>query len=143
MPRRWEPAVPPTAVPASGGTPRTEWAAGLAGRTGRTWIRDELAAAGRADQRLLAIGDGAYAGKAPWQGRPDRVDLLARCAKHRARCALPAPPTPGPKGRKRKRIDGDQAPDPADWVSERTGWSHAAVMGRGRTMPLTFRVAGP
>jgi hypothetical protein len=138
VPLRWEPAFPPKAVAAAGVTPRTEWEAGLAGLT---WIRDDLDAAGRTDHRVLAIGDGAYAGKALWQGLPDRVDLLARCAKNRALFALPPVPVPGQKGR--KRVYGEQARHPADWLDVRTGWHRTAVMVRGRTIPLTYRIEGP
>ena len=59
-PLRWEPAFPPKAVPAAGVPPRAEWAAGMAGLA---WLRAALDAAGRTGQRLLAIGDGSYAGK--------------------------------------------------------------------------------
>jgi hypothetical protein len=138
VPVRWEPAFPPKAVPAAGVAPRAEWAAGLAGLT---WIRAELDAAGRTEQRLLAIGDGSYAGKDLWRGLPERTDLLARCAKNRALLALPPAPLPGQKGR--KRVYGDQAPPPADWLAERTGWSRTEVMVRGRSIPLTYRVEGP
>jgi hypothetical protein len=138
VPLRWEPACPPKAVAAKAVTPRTEWAAG---RAGLRWIRDELDAAGRTDQRLLAIGDGSYTTKALWQGLPARTDLLARCAKNRALFALPTPPAPGRRGR--RRVYGDRAPHPAAWVAERGGWRHAGVMVRGRAIPLTYRVAGP
>lgn len=138
VPLRWEPAFPPKAVAADGVEPRTEWAAGLAGLT---WIRDELDAADRTDQRLLAMGDGSYAGKDCWQGLPDRVDLLTRCAKNRALFAVPSESAPGTKGR--KRLYGAQTPSPAEWLEERTGWRQTEVVVRGRTIPLTYRVEGP
>jgi hypothetical protein len=138
VPLRWEPAFPPKAVPAEGMTPRTEWEAGLAGLQ---WVRDELDAADRTAQRLLAIGDGSDTSKALWQALPARTDLLARCAKNRALFALPTPAAPGQRGR--RRVYGDQAPHPADWVAQRSGWSHTEVMVRGRTIPLTYRVEGP
>jgi DDE superfamily endonuclease len=138
VPLCWEPAFSPKAVAAAGVAPRTEWAAGMAGVTR---IRADLDAAGRTAQRLLAIGDGSYAGKALWQGLPDRVDLVARCAKNRALFALPPARVPGQKGR--ARVYGDQAPHPADRLAERNGWRHRDVVVRGRTIPLTFRIDGP
>jgi hypothetical protein len=138
VPVRWEPAFPPKAVAAEEVEPRTEWEAGLAGLR---WMRGELDAAGRTDQRVLAIGDGSYASKDLWQGLPDRVDLLARCAKNRALFTVPRDPAPGQKGR--RRVYGEQAPSPAEWLEERTGWEATDVVVRGRTIPLTFRVEGP
>jgi hypothetical protein len=90
---------------------------------------------------VLASGDGLYAGKALWQGLPERVDLLARCAKNRALFALPPVAVPGQKGR--KRVYGEQAPHPAAWLAERSGWQQTTVAVRGRTIPLTYRGAGP
>jgi hypothetical protein len=138
VPVRWEDAFPPKAMPATDCPARTEWAAGLAGLT---WVRTELDAAERAEQRLLGIADTTYGAKGMWQDLPERVDLLVRCAKNRALFALPTPPPPGTRGR--KRIYGEQAPHPVDWLRERGGWQHTTVAVRGRTIPVTSRVAGP
>jgi hypothetical protein len=138
VPVRWEPAFPPKAVPAVDVTPRTEWAAGLAGLG---WVRTELDTAGRPGQRILGIADAAFGAKGLWQGLPAGVDLLVRCAKNRALFALPTPPPPGTRGR--KRIYGEQAPHPAAWLEDRTGWRQTEVMVRGRAIPLTYRVEGP
>jgi hypothetical protein len=138
VPLRWEPAFPPKAVPATGVTPRTEWEAGLAGVR---WVRTELDAADRAGQRLLAIADACFGAKGLWHALPDGVDLLVRCAKNRALFALPTPAPPGTRGR--KRVYGEQAPRPADWLEERTGWQRTEAMVRGRAIPLTYRVEGP
>jgi hypothetical protein len=138
VPLRWEPAFPPKAVPAAGVAPRTEWAAGVAGLG---WVRSELDTGERADQRVLGIADSTYGAKEAWRGLPDRVDLLARCAKNRALFALPPAPVPGQKGR--RRVYGAQAPHPADWLAERAGWRRTEVVVRGRTIPLTYRAEGP
>jgi hypothetical protein len=138
VPLRWDPAFPPKAVPAAGVDPRTELEAGVAQLS---WLRTALAAAGRPDQRLLAIADAGFGSKGMWQGLPDGVDLLARCAKNRALFALPTPPVPGTRGRKRRY--GAQAPHPADWLAERGGWSRATLAVRGRTIPVTYRAEGP
>jgi hypothetical protein len=138
VPVRWAPAFPPKAAAAKGVTPRTEWAAGLAEVT---WVRSELDAADRTAQPVLAIADTAFGAKGMWQGLPDGVDLLVRCAKNRALFALPPTPVPGQRGR--KRVYGEQAPHPGDWLTERTGWHRTEVMVRGRAIPLTYRVEGP
>jgi hypothetical protein len=138
VPLRWDPAFPPKAVPAKGVTPHTEWEAGLAQLT---WVRTELDAAGRAGQRVLAIADATFGAKGMWQDLPEDVDLLVRCAKNRALFALPPAPVSGQRGR--KRVYGDQAPHPGDWLEERTGWSRTEVMVRGRAIPLTYRTEGP
>jgi hypothetical protein len=138
VPLRWLPAFPPKAVPAKDVAPCTEWAAGLAFVA---WVRTELDLAGRAAQRVLALADATFGAKGMWAALPDRVDLLARCAKNRALFALPAPPAPGTRGR--KRVYGEQAPHPAAWLTERTGWSRTVVRVRGRDIPLTYRAEGP
>jgi hypothetical protein len=49
------PAFPPKAV--AGAAPQTE---GQAARTHLHWLRTQLDAAGRAEQELLALGDGSF-----------------------------------------------------------------------------------
>jgi len=137
LPLRWEPAFPPKAAP--GRTPpRKEWQAALAALT---WLRARLDAAGRAGPRLLVLGDGAFATAALWAALPPNVALLARCAKNRALCALPAPPPAARRGARRKY--GDRARTPAAWLAERGGWRRARVAVRGRAIPLRYRVEGP
>ena len=138
VPLRWDPAFPPKAVPAKEVTPRTEGETGL---TQVTWVRSELDAAGRGDQRVLAVADATFGAKGMWAGLPEGIDLLVRCAKNRALFALPPAPVPGQRGR--KRVYGEQAPHPADWLTERTGWRHTVVRVRGRDIPLTYRAEGP
>jgi hypothetical protein len=87
LPLRWVPAFPPKAVPGAA-TPHTEWEAGCAHVC---WLRRELDAAGRAEQPLLALGDGSFDVVDLWATLPARTVLLARTARNRALFALPRP----------------------------------------------------
>jgi hypothetical protein len=137
LPLRWEAAFPPKAVP--GRTPpRQEWAAALAALT---WLRAGLDAAGRAGQRLLVLGDGAFDTADLWAALPENVVLLARCAKNRALHALPDPPPGKRRGAPRKY--GERARPSAAWLAARGGWQRATVAVRGRAIPLRYRVEGP
>jgi hypothetical protein len=136
LPLRLDPAFPAKARPAAGVAPCTEWEAGL---EALRWLRAEVDAAGRAAQRLLAVSDGAYSGKEVWRDLPERVDLLARCARNRALWELPA----GSGARGRPRLYGARAPRPDSWLAVSTGWQHATLLARGRSIPLTYRVEGP
>lgn len=138
VPLRWESAFPPKAEAAGEGTVRTEWEAG---RAALTWLRTELDAAGRPDQPVLAIADSSFGTTALWQTLPVGVALLARCAKNRALFTLPPVREPGQTGR--RRVYGERAPRPDAWLAERGGWTHGAVVVRGRTIPLTYRMEGP
>lgn len=136
VPLRWLAAFSPSAVPAPGHPPEKEWAAG---RDALAWLRQGLDGAKRARQRILALGDGSYATKDLLAALPDRVDLVARCAKNRALFRLP-PPRAG-KGRPRKY--GERAKRPDAWLAERAGWRRSQAVVRGRTIPLTWRAEGP
>ena len=137
LPLRWVAAFPPKAVPSR--TPaRTEAQAACAELL---WLRRQLDAAGRADQELLAVGDGAYDTAELWTHLPPRTTLLARCAKNRALFRLPAPPSHPRRGAPRKY--GERAPTPPDFLHARAGWQHAVVPVRGRSIPLRYRVQGP
>jgi hypothetical protein len=136
VPVRCESAFPPKAVPAPGHPPRPEWAAGLAALA---WTRQQLDAHGRAAQRVLGLGDGSYSTAKLWAELPERVEVLARCAKNRALYALP---TTQP-ARGRRRVYGERAPRPDAWLGERRGWRQATLAVRGRTIPVTYRVEGP
>lgn len=136
VPLRWEPAFPEKAVRPDGLAARKEWEAGL---DGLGWLRTELDGAGRGDQRVLGIADGLYSNRYVWAQVPERVSLLARCAKNRALYALPTPST----GRGRPRKYGERARRPDDWLSERRGWRTTPVAVRGRSIPLTYRTEGP
>jgi hypothetical protein len=137
LPLRWVPAFPPKAVPART-APRTEvQAAG----TELTWLRGQLDAAGRAEQDLLAVGDGSYNAAELWTALPLRTTLLTRCAKNRALFRLPEP-APRPR-RGAPRTYGERAPVPPTWLHERTGWQRTVIPMRGRSIPLRYRVEGP
>jgi hypothetical protein len=137
LPLRWVPAFPPKAVPSR--TPaRTEAQAGAAELL---WTRRQLDAAGRADQRLLAVGDSSYDTADLWTGLPPRTAMVARCAKNRALFRLPEPPAGPRRGAPRKY--GERAPVPPEWLHQRAGWQHALVPVRGRSIPLRYRVEGP
>jgi hypothetical protein len=137
LPLRWVPAFPPKAVESR--TPaRTE--AQAAGAE-LLWTRRQLDAAGRADQLLLGVADGAYDTADLWTGLPPRTALVARCAKNRALFRLPEPPAQPRRGAPRK--SGERAPTPPDFLHQRAGWHRAIVPVRGRSIPLRYRVEGP
>lgn len=137
LPLRWVPAFPPKAV--SGRTaPRTEVQAACAELL---WLRRQMDAAGRADQPLLSVGDGAYDAAELWTGLPPRTTLVARCAKNRALFRLPEPASTPRRGAPRKY--GERAPAPPDFLHERAGWRHTTVPVRGRSIPLRYKVEGP
>lgn len=137
LPLRWVPAFPPKAV-ASRTAPRTEAQAAAAELL---WTRRQLDAAGRADQLLLGVADGAYDAADLWTDLPPRTALVARCAKNRALFRLPEPPARPRRGA--PRTYGERAPVPPHWLHERAGWQRAIVPVRGRSIPLRYRVEGP
>jgi hypothetical protein len=128
------PAFTPKAVPAHT-PPRKEWEAA---RDFIAWVRARLDAAGRAAQRLLVLGDGAYDTVELWRALPAQVSLLVRTAKNRVLRALPEP---NPRGRKRKY--GAPLPTPSAQLHGRTGWQRGALQVRGHRRELTYRVVGP
>ena len=135
LPLRWEPAFPPKAVPAAA-APRTQWQAALAEIA---WLRAQLDATGRREQRLLVLGDGDYDVAGLWAGLPAGATLMTRCARNRARYALPAPE----QRRGAPRTYGPRARRPPAWLRARAGWQRAQLPVRGRTIPVRYRVAGP
>jgi hypothetical protein len=108
IPLRFIAAFPPKAV-AAHEPARREWEAGL---TYLDWIRAELDQAGRSDQRILALADGAFDVLALWRQLPERVSLITRTARNRALYWLPQPQS----GPGRPASYGDKAPHPADWL---------------------------
>jgi hypothetical protein len=114
-----------------------EWEAGL---RALRWLRTTLDALGHPRQRVLAVADGSYGVAPMWRALPPHVTLLARCARNRALFALPTPPAPGTRGRRRKY--GERGPTPADQL-QRRHWQLIPVIVRGRTIPLRVRVSGP
>jgi hypothetical protein len=132
------PAFPAKAIPAAGHPPCTEWAAGVAQLL---WLRQALDAAGRAGQRVLALGDGQYSTTKLWAALPERVSVLARCAKNRALYALPSEWEQPRRGR--RRVYGARRPRPAAWLAVRGGWQRTTLAVRGRQIPIQYRVDGP
>jgi hypothetical protein len=133
LPVRWVPAFPPKAVPGAA-APQKEWEAA---RAQLHWLRAALDAAGRAEQPVLALGDGSFDVVEVWKGLPERTVLLARTARNRVLYALPPP------GAHRNRRYGERAQWPDAWLAERGGWQHSTVCVRGRDIPLHYRVEGP
>lgn len=135
LPLRFIPAFPEkavaTAVPAC-----KEWEAGLGYAQ---WVRQELDAAGRRDQQLLILADGAYDKGGFWQGLSERSAAMIRTAKNRCLRALPG----AYSGRGRHRKYGDPLPHPGDYLQEETGWKEQRIQVRGRQWKLTYRVEGP
>lgn len=143
LPLRFEPAFTEKAVPAEGFEPNKEWEAAL---KAMGWLRERLDGTGRSLQRLLVVADGAYCVKDLFRELPQRITLLARCAKNRALYELPDALSTGseskkPRGRPRKY--GDRAPRPSEWLRRRKGWRKAQVRVRGRSVGLRHRVEGP
>jgi hypothetical protein len=136
LPLRFVLAAPAKAV-LGAAEPATEWEAA---RAQLAWLRGELDAAGRAAQRVVALGDGNYDVVDLWTTLPERTVLLARTARNRVLYELPPPPT---KRRGRPPVYGPRALTPAQWLHVRGGWQQTTVRGRGRDMPLRYRVEGP
>jgi hypothetical protein len=136
LPLRFGPALPAKAVPALGHPPQKEWEAGL---RHLGWVRQQLDAAGRETQRVLALGDGHYSTALLWAALPARVSVLARGAKNRALSALP---TTQP-ARGRRRVYGERLPRPDAWLTVPGGWQRTELAVRGRTIPVSYRVVGP
>lgn len=104
------------------------------------WMRQQVDACQRVAQRLLVLGDGAYSTAPFLANLPDRVIVLARCARNRALFALP---TYRARGRGRQPRYGERGPTPPATLHETTDWQEVSVVVRGRTIPLTVTVTGP
>lgn len=133
VPLRWLPAFTEKSRPRAT-VPCKEWEAAVAFLV---WVKQRLAAAGRAGQRVLMVADGHYDTVCLWRHLPAGVILLARSAQNRVLWHLP-----GPHDRKNRRY-GQRAPAPADYWRERTGWQRLALTVRGRPRHLQVKVAGP
>lgn len=138
IPLQFVPAFPPKAVAAQD-PPRREWEAGL---TYLSWLRTRLDEAGRNDQMILALADGAFDVLEMWWGLPERVILVTRTARNRCLYWLPQPdPQPGPG---RPPLYGERAPHPADWLhAGLRHWPKATVLVRGRSLQMTYQCLGP
>ena len=105
-----------------------------------TWVRSQLDAAHRSAQHLLVLGDGAYSTAPLLADLPERVTVLARCARNRALFALPTYRT---TGRGRQPRYGERGPTPTQTLHQTTHWHEETVTVRGRTIPLSVTVTGP
>lgn len=135
IPLRLWPAFPATAV-AWSEPPCKEWEAGL---RALGWLRKQLDEAGRVEQWLMAVGDGAYDVKGIWRQVPERTTLCVRGAKNRALYQLPE----AQRGRGRRRKYGVRARRPDEWLKEKQGWQVRWFQIRGRPVRLRYRVEGP
>jgi hypothetical protein len=103
-------------------------------------VRAWLNAAGRAEQRLLCVGDGRGDTKALGTLELPNTVCLVRTRQDSRRCALPQD---APSGRGRRRVYGDQMWTPQDKWQQRTGWRRVPLVVRGRAVRLLVQVAGP
>ncbi len=133
MPLRWMPAFTEKSKPHTV-APCKEWEA--AERFLR-WLISQLAALGRAGQRVLMVGDGRYDNRNLWLQLPEGVILLVRTAKNRALWELPEP------GSHKNRRYGERAPTPQAVWRERKGWQAITLRVRGRDRHLQVKVRGP
>lgn len=136
IPLRFLPIFPEKAVPADA-SPCREWEGGL---HFLHWVRQELDAAGRAGQRLLALADGCFDTLGMWRGVPERTVLVARAARN---CRLYWLPQAEPNRVGRPRRYGERAPNPAGWLRQSQGWQRQVVGVRGKERTLRYRVEGP
>lgn len=133
VPLRWLPAFTEKSQPKAT-APCKEWEAAHAFLL---WVRQQLAAHGRAAQQVLMVADGHFDTLKLWQHLPEGVILLARSAKNRVLWTLPA------VSARKNRKYGERAPTPADIWRERRGWRSLQLQVRGRTRHLQVKVAGP
>jgi hypothetical protein len=143
LPLRMEPSFPEKAVKAEGFAPRKQWEAAL---EATVWLRANLDAAGRKEQRLLMLGDGDFSvaelrAQLPEEG----IVLMSGCAKNRALYELPEEGTKEGSNNKRgrRRKYGRRAKKPEEWLVERRGWRQAHLRVRGRSIRPRYRVEGP
>ena len=133
VPLRWLPAFTAKSQPQTT-TPCKEWEAAVAFLT---WLKQQLAAHGRAGQQVLMVADGHYDTLNLWKYLPVGVILLARSAKNRVLWHLP-----GPDARKNCKY-GERAPTPADTWRQRKSWQRVVLTVRDRPRHLQVKVAGP
>lgn len=136
VPLRFLPAFPEKAVPATEGSQRKEWEAGL---MGVGWVREQLDAHLRQGQALWVLADGAYDRVEFWRGLPEGTFAAVRTAKNRVLRKLPQPHP----GKGRKALYGEPAPAPQAYLQERQGWRTHDIAVRGRQLQLSYRVEGP
>jgi hypothetical protein len=103
-------------------------------------IRAWLDAAGRAEQRLLCVGDGRGDTQALGKLELPNTVCCVRTRKDSRWCDLPQG---APSGRGRRRVYSDQVWTPQDKWQQRTGWQRVPLTVRGRELHLLVRVEGP
>ena len=133
IPLRWETAFTEKSQP-NYGRIRKEWEGAV---DFLTWLRENMRAAGRPEQKILFVGDGHYDTLPLWQNLPEGVVMLARSAKNRSLWHLP------PAGARANRLYGERAPVPAFYWQERGGWQALDLLVRGRMRHLQVKVRGP
>ncbi|GIV97553.1 MAG: hypothetical protein KatS3mg057_2210 [Herpetosiphonaceae bacterium] len=129
------PCFTPKARPAAA-PPMREWEAAL---QALQTLRVALDTAGRPRQWIVVLADGSYDVVELWRALPHHTALLARTARNRALRQLPPPST----ARGRRRLYGDQAPTPAQWLQQRRGWQETSQVVRGHPRRLRYRIEGP
>lgn len=113
---------------------RSEWEAAA---EGLSWLRQELVAADRAQQPLIALGDGAFDVVGLWKRLEPGTTLLVRTAKNRVLHLLPGP------DQRRNRKYGERTLKPAEWLAVKSGWKRQTVLIRSVPRPLVYRLEGP
>jgi len=103
------------------------------------WVRRQLDAAGRRVQIILCLADGSYDKVDFWLGLPGEVVALVRTAKNRALCFFPT----AYAGKGRRRVYGDPAPAPQDYLHHQVGWKSVRLTVRGHSRRMVYRVEGP
>lgn len=103
------------------------------------WVREQLDAAGRQQQSLLALGDGGFDTLDLWKAMTGlhKVTLLVRSAKNRALYQMP-PSRLGQRGRPRKY--GHRFPTPEAWRKQGGRWRKLTLTIRGRSRRVDYRV---
>jgi hypothetical protein len=137
VPIYWLPTFSPKARYANPTSRRSEiqgWIASL------QHIRAWLDAAGRAEQRLLCVGDGRGDTQALGKLELPNTVCCVRTRKDSRWCDLPQD---APSGRGRRRVYSDQVWTPQDKWQQRTGWRRVPLVVRGRAVRLLVRVVGP
>lgn len=132
IPLRWLPAFTEKSQPQTV-EPLKEWQASV---QFLTWLRQQLAAEGRAEQAILFVGDGHYDNLQLWQQLPPGVTLLARSAKNRVLHHLPDARMHG------NRKYGERAATPQQIWQTHKRWQQIAIEVRGRTRHLQVCVRG-
>jgi hypothetical protein len=136
IPLQMLPAFPEKAVAAET-EKRKDWEAAV---EGLQWTRQQLDAAGRSMQLLLALVDGGLERTVEfWRRLPERTVLLGRTARSRVLYALPGEY----QGRGRPPSYGERARKPAEWLKVKEGWTKIEVQVRGRMREMRYRVEGP